>query len=146
MLATRWEPQGMWSEMNRIRDEMECLFGRGNGTRRYAYTVYPPINLWEDDGNLFVEAELPGLELSELEITVTGDNQLSIKGERMQPEVECGTWHRQERGYGSFSRLIELPEHVDPANVSAEFKHGVVTITLPKKEEAKPRKIEVKAD
>jgi len=132
--------------MNRVRDEMERLFGRGNGSQRYAYTVYPPINLWEDDDNLFVEAELPGLELSDLEITVTGDNQLSIKGERKSPEVESGTWHRQERGYGSFSRLIELPEHVDAAKVSAEFKHGVVTITLPKKEEAKPRKIEVKVD
>ena len=127
MLATRWEPQGLWSEMNRIRDEMERLFGRGNGVQRYATTVYPPMNLWEDEDNLFVEAELPGLELSELEITVTGDNQLSIKGERKQPEVERGTWHRQERGYGSFVRLIELPEHVDPANVTAEFKHGVVT-------------------
>lgn len=146
MLATRWEPQGLWSEMNRIRDEMERLFGRGNGAGRYAYTVYPPINLWEDDDHLFVEAELPGLEPGDLEITVTGDNQLSIKGERKQPEVENATWHRQERGYGSFSRLVELPEHVDPDKVTAEFKHGVVTITLPKKEEAKPRKIEVKAE
>ena len=145
MLATRWEPRSLWSEMNRLRDEMDRLFG-SNGLRRFSTSVYPPLNLWEDDNNLFVEAELPGFELSELDITVTGDNQLSIKGERKQPEMEKGTWHRQERGYGSFSRLIELPQHVDADKVSAEFKHGVLTVTMPKKEEAKPRRIEVKCN
>lgn len=143
MLATRWEPRSLWSEMDRLRNEMDRLFG-GNGLRRFSTSVYPPLNLWEDDNNLFVEAELPGFELSELEITVTGDNQLSIKGERKQPEMEKGTWHRQERGYGSFSRMIELPEHVDADKVSAEFQHGVLTVTMPKKEESKPRRIEVK--
>ncbi len=143
MLATRWEPRSMWSEMNRLRDEMDRLFG-GNGLRRFSVSTYPPLNLWEDDNNLFVEAELPGFELSELEITVTGDNQLSIKGERKQPELEKGTWHRRERGFGSFNRMIELPQHVDAEGVSAEFKHGVLNVTMPKKEEAKPRRIEVK--
>ena len=144
MLATRWEPRNIWAEMNRLRDEMDRLFGRWNGPRRFSDSVYPPLNLWEDDDNLYVEAELPGFELSDLEITVTGDNQLSIKGERKPPEVEGATWHRQERGYGSFSRMIELPEHVDPDKVSAEFKHGVLTVTMPKREEARPRRIEVK--
>ena len=75
---------------------------------------------------------------------VTGENQLSIKGTRQQPELKKGAWHRQERGYGSFSRLMELPGAVDSDQVSAEFKNGVLTITLPKKEAAKPRRIEVK--
>ena len=91
-----------------------------------------------------VEAELPGFNLDELEMYVTGENQLSIKGERKRPDPGKGTWHRQERGYGSFSRLIELPGPVDSSSVSAEFKDGVLTITLPKREEAKPRRIEVK--
>ena len=108
-------------------------------------SVYPPLNLWEDDNNLYVEAELPELELTDLEIFVNGDNQLSIKGERKQPEQEKGTWHRQERGHGSFSRVGELPQYVDSEKVTAEFKHGVLTITLPKREEAKARRIEVTA-
>jgi HSP20 family protein len=109
------------------------------------HSVYPPLNLWEDDNNLYVEAELPELELTDLEIFVNGDNQLSIKGERKQPERENGTWHRQERGHGSFSRAGELPQYVDSDKVTAEFKHGVLTITLPKRKEAKARRIEVKA-
>jgi len=145
MLTTRWEPL---AEMNRLRNEMDRLFGRyGYGQpRRYGVNVFPPLNMWEDENSLYVEAELPGFELSDLEIYVTGGNQLSIKGERKQPELEGGAWHRQERGFGSFSRVIELPGSVDNDKVSAEFKHGVLTISLPKSEEVKPRRIEVKSN
>ncbi|RMF41904.1 MAG: Hsp20/alpha crystallin family protein [Planctomycetota bacterium] len=145
MLATRWQPRSIWSEMNRLREEMERAFG-GNGLRQFDTYVYPPLNLWEDDNNLYVEAELPGFELSDIEIFVNGDNQLVLKGERKPPEVEGGTWHRQERGYGAFNRMVELPEHVDPDKVTAEFKNGVLTVTMPKREDAKPRRIEVKAN
>ena len=148
MLTTRWQPLGMaWPEMNRLQEEMEQWARRAgrNDPRRGAQSVYPPLNLWEDDNNLYVEAELPELELTDLEIFVDGDNQLSIKGERKQPERENGTWHRQERGHGRFSRAGELPQYVDSEKVTAEFKHGVLTITLPKREEAKARRIEVKA-
>ena len=143
MLATRWEPRNIWSDMNRLREEMEQLFGR-YGTRRCSASSYPPLNLWEDPNHLIVEAELPGFELSDLDITVTGQNQLSLKGERNPSPLEGGTWHRQERGYGKFSRLVELPEHVDADKVTAEFKHGVLTVMLPKKAEVQPRRIEVK--
>ena len=142
MLTTRWEPL---AEMNRLRHEMDRLFGGAGQSRRFGVSTFPLLNLWEDDDNLFVEAELPGFELNELEMYVTGGNQLSIKGERKQPELKDGTWHRQERGYGNFSRVIELPSAVDSDKVSAEFKHGVLTITLPKAEEVKPRRIEVKS-
>jgi len=76
---------------------------------------------------------------------VTGGNQLFIKGERKRGVVGEGGWHRQERGFGTFSRLVELPYPVDADNVSAEFEHGVLRITLPKAEDAKPRRISVKA-
>lgn len=143
MFATRYQPRGLWSELNRLRDEMDRAFA-GNRLRQVSPSVYPALNLWSDDNNLYVEAELPGFELSDLEIMVTGDNQLSIKGERKPPQQEGGTWHRQERGFGTFSRMIELPDRVDADGVSAEFMHGVLTITMPKREEAKPRRIEVK--
>jgi HSP20 family protein len=134
----------MWSEMNRLREEMDRVFG-GNELRRGSEPVYPPLNLWGDDDNLYVEAELPGFELSDLEIYVSGERQLSIKGERKPPEHEGGTWHRQERGFGSFSRMIELPEAVNAEGVSAKFSDGVLTLTMPKREEAKPRRIEVQS-
>ena len=148
MLATRWQRLGtVWPEMSRLPEQMEQWLGRlgVNDPRRSAQSVYPPLNAWEDDNNLYVEAELPELELSDLEIVVNGDNQLSIKGERKQPERENGMWHRQERGHGSFSRVGELPQYVDSDKVTAEFKHGVLTITLPKRKEAKARRIEVTA-
>ena len=137
----------MWPGMKRLQEEMEQWFGGAgmNDARRFAHSVYPPLNAWEDDSNLYVEAELPELELSDLEIIVNGDNQLSIKGERKQPERENGRWRRQERGHRSFSRTCELPKYVDSDAVTAEFKHGVLTITLPKRKEARARRIEVNA-
>jgi HSP20 family protein len=144
MLGRNWETVGILPELNRMRNEMARLLARGNGDRRFSYTAYPALNLWEDNGHLYVEAELPGFELSDLEITLPGEDQLSIKGERKEPELPNATWHRQERGYGSFSRLIELPQRVDADKVTAEFKYGVLTISLPKREAAKPRHIEVK--
>ncbi|NNE00748.1 MAG: Hsp20/alpha crystallin family protein [Pirellulaceae bacterium] len=143
MLRSHWQPM---AEMNRLRNEMDRLFGHlgsENGGHRRA--SFPLLNLWEDDNHLFVEAELPGFELDDLEIYVTGGNQLSISGERKQPEHDGGAWHRQERGFGKFRRSLELPGDVDSDTVDASFKNGVLTLTMPKSEAAKPRRIEVKA-
>jgi HSP20 family protein len=145
-MFARWQPlDDMRLEMSRLHEEMNRLFGRsGNGHPESTGVGYPLLNMWEDEGHYFVEAELPGLALGDLEMYVTGDNQLSIKGERKQPETGKGTWHRQERGFGSFSRMAELPGAVDSERVSATLLNGILTVTLPKKEEAKPRRIEVK--
>ena len=148
MSTTRLQPLGVvWPGTNRLQEEMEQWLRRAgvNDPRRFAHRAYPPLNLWEDDNNLYVEAELPELELTDLEILVNGDNQLSIKGERKQPERENGTWHLRERGYGRFSRMGELPQYVDSDKVTAEFKQGVLTITLPKRKQAKARRVKVKA-
>ena len=143
MLATRWEP---WAEMSRLSREMDRVFGRGGSGMRRLLGVgsYPALNVWEDDDHVYAEAELPGFSLDDLEIYVTG-NQLTIKGERRPPEHDSGTWHRQERGYGKFSRMIELPSDINGDQVVAEFKNGVLNITLPKSEAVKPRRIQVKA-
>jgi HSP20 family protein len=81
MLTTRGK---VWPEINRLQGEMERWFCRlgMKGLRWFAGSVYPPLNAWEDENNLYVEAELPELELTDLEIFINGDNQLSIKGER----------------------------------------------------------------
>ena len=146
MLA-RWQPFGdIHSDSQRIRREMNRLFGRyGNEVGGTTQTTYPPLNVWENDDSLFVEAELPGFNLEDLEIHVTGENQLSIKGERRPPELGAGNWRRQERAYGTFSRVFELPISVEGDGVSAAYTNGVLTIALPKKQEAKPRRIEVQS-
>ena len=140
MFATRWEP---WTELNRLSREMDRLFGREASGGLTGAGNFPSLNLWEDGDNLYAEAELPGFGLDDLELYVTG-NQLTMKGERRPPEHEDGVWHRQERGYGTFSRTVELPGDVNGENVSAKFKNGVLRITLPKSEVVKPRRIEVK--
>lgn len=145
MASMRWEPL---AEVNRLRNEMDRVFGR-YGDRRLspvAARVYPPMNLWENDDNLFLEAEMPGMGPDDLEIYVTGGNQLSLKGQRKRSETPSGTWHRQERGEGNYSRMIELPCRVDSDKITAEFRHGVLTLTLPKSAEVKPRRITVTAD
>lgn len=146
MLTTRWQPiVGAFSELNRLHDEMDRFFQDGNsGRRSLSPTAFPPINAWEDDAHLFVETELPGLDLEDLEILVVG-NKLTIKGERRFPSMEGLKWLRQERGFGSFQRELSLPDQVDSESVSAELTGGVLTITLPKRAEEKPRRIEIRA-
>ena len=149
MLSTRWSPwSDVQSELGRLQKEMNGLFGRydgGNG-KSLAQRSFPTLNIWEDEDQLLVEAKLPGMEIGDLEIYVNGGNQLSIKGERKLPSSEEGTWHRRERGYGKFTRLLELPHLVDADKVQGSFKQGVLTIELPKQEVSKPRKIEVKEE
>jgi HSP20 family protein len=84
--------------------------------------------------------------LGGLEIYVTGGDQLSIKGERKPIEVEQGVWLRRERAFGKISRVLTLPIEVDANKVQARLTNGVLTITLPKSEAAKPKKIAVKAE
>ncbi|QDS91766.1 Spore protein SP21 [Roseimaritima multifibrata] len=131
-------------ELNRLQSEMDQLFGRGNGslTRPQAY---PAINVLEDDDNLYVEAEIPGMELDQFELFVNAENQLTLQGERKQPNGGTTARHREERVFGRFSRMIALPSLVDGDATTAEYVAGVLKITLPKKPEAKPRRIEVAA-
>jgi HSP20 family protein len=150
MLLTRWEPFGnMWKEMNRLQREMNRVFDSyglgGNGIFAPAAT-FPALNIWHDEKAVYAEAELPGLDLKDLEIYVTGGNQLTIKGERKQPQFDKAAWHRQERGFGTFTRVVNLPVNVNADQVTAQLANGILTITMPKSEAAKPRKITVKAE
>ncbi len=105
---------------------------------------FPPLNVWEDGERLIVEAEAPGLSMSDLAVEIMG-NELTIKGRRpAAPEREEAAYHRRERGAGEFGRRIALPVEIDADRVEATMKNGVLTIVLPKAESAKPRKIEVR--
>ncbi len=143
MLNTRWQPV---ADLNRLRSELERAFAQnGHGRSASNAAVFPPLNMWESEDNFYMEAELPGFEMEELEIYVTGGNQLSIAGQRKPPELKGGAWHRQERAFGKFRRTFELPCDVNADAISANFAYGILTLTMPKCEEVKPRRIEVKA-
>jgi HSP20 family protein len=132
--------------MQQLQSEMNRLFDRwGDGGRGHTFaTSYPAVNVWEDGENVLVEAELPGLDPKDLEIHVTGGNQLTLKGERKEAIPEKRVVHRQERGFGTFVRVLTLPFPVNADKVDARFENGVLLVKLPKHEAAKPRKINVK--
>jgi len=121
---------------------MNRLFERWGGD---GSANFPPINVREEDNALQIEAELPGMNLDDLEIFVTGNNQLTIKGERKVVLPNKGTQHRQERPFGKFVRSLTLPFPVDDSKVEARLEHGILKIHLPKHEAARPRKITVKS-
>ena len=131
-------------ELNRLQREMYEKFGLCNGSFARP-KAYPAINLLEDDDNLYVESEIPGMELDQFELYVNDENQLTLQGVRIQPNGETTTRHRQERVFGRCSRMISLPSLVDGDATTAEYVAGVLKNTLPKKPEATPRRIEVVA-
>lgn len=142
-----WETRSPISELERMRREMERLtegLNRGLFRERTA-GVFPLVNLTEDPDRFYLRAELPGVKASDLDISVTG-NSVTISGERKIPEEGEGvTYHRREREAGRFSRTVSIPDPVDTTKIEAECKNGVLTITLPRAEESKPRQIAVKS-
>lgn len=105
---------------------------------------FPAINVWDEGQELVAEAELPGLKSDELDISVVG-SELTIKGDRKPASEEGVSYHRRERGTGSFTRVLRLPVEVDAGRVQATLRDGVLTVRMPKVEAAKPRKINVQA-
>lgn len=103
----------------------------------------PTVDVYEDQNGIVLEADLPGLKPGEFELAIE-NNVLTLKGERkFEKKTEEGNYHRVERSYGSFTRSFTLPSTVDVNNVAADFKEGVLKVTLPRKEETKPRQIQV---
>jgi len=131
-----------FAELAQMKREMDRLFG--NIPSRSGAGVYPLLNLTENSDSYFVRAELPGTGTEDLDIQATV-NSLAISGERkIAGEGENVKYHRREREAGRFSRIIQLPEAVDPEKIEASMQHGVLTVIIPKSEAAKPRQIKVK--
>jgi len=134
-----------FSPLLRLHDQMNRLFENFfedlPQVRPYGAS-YPALNLWEDADNAYVEAELPGLTLDDVEVFLTG-NELTINGERRIPNQENANWHRRERSQGRFSRRVTIPWAVDADKVEARLSDGVLCIKLPKSESAKPRKVKL---
>ena len=134
-----------FEELERMRNDMTRLFDQATGKSYPATTagVFPLVNLTEDKDNYFVRAELPGLKAEELNIAVAGNN-LTISGERKIPsEGDTVNYHRREREAGLFNRIIALPPDVEVDNVEAGLVDGVLTVTIPKVEVARPKQITV---
>jgi HSP20 family protein len=139
----------VWPTVGRLfglRDELDRLFEpiseltRGS---RLLRVWNPAVDLYEDKDNLVVKAELPGMKKEEIEVSLH-DGVLSISGERKsEPRAENAETYRSERFVGRFNRSVTLPSPVSGAKVTAQYKNGILTITLPKTEEAKPKQIEV---
>lgn len=140
----RWEPA---REMMSLRDAMDRLFDDAF-TRplsiRDGWSV-PAIDMYQTDEEIVVKAALPGIKADEVQINITGE-VLTLKGEvKQNEEKKEKAWHIREQRYGSFERSVALPTDVVADKTKAEFENGILTITLPKADEVKPRTITVKA-
>lgn len=132
-------------ELRRLRREMDRVFedvGLASRITARPDHQHPPANVYSTEDELVVVAELPGLQASDIEITLRGET-LSIRGERKEEVPEGATYHRRERGVGRFSRLVQLPDAVDATGVRAEYVDGLLTVTLPKAAETKPKRITI---
>ena len=139
-----------WSHLDQLfnlRDEIHRLFDPrftdGQHTTEFFDGWTPAIDLYEDKENLFVKVELPGLKKDEIEVSMH-DGTLSISGERKSAtEDSSRQTFRSERFFGRFHRTVALPKPVAVDKIKAAYKDGILTVTLPKTEEAKPKQIEV---
>ncbi len=148
MAIVRWEP---FRDLLAMQDRMSRLFNETFGRDVPLYREEtaslsrwaPAVDVYETGNHLVVKAELPGVDPKDLEVHIE-DNTLFLKGERkLEKEVKEENYHRMERSYGSFTRSFALPGSVDAENTSAEFKDGVLTLTMPKREEAKRKTIKI---
>jgi HSP20 family protein len=141
----RWEPA---REMMTLRDAMDRLFDDAF-TRPLrlndGYLTVPAVDMFQTDNEIVVKAAIPGVKADDVQINVTGE-VLTIKGEtREKEDVKEKAYHLREQRWGSFERTIALPADVVADKAKAEFENGILTITLPKAEEARPKTISIKA-
>lgn len=136
------ELENLQKEMNRLFDFSFARRPRGDSTLLGGQWS-PAIDVYDSKDNILVKADLPGLTKDEIEVSIQDDN-LIIKGEKKKDtEVKEENYYRTERFYGSFYRTVELPAQVEADKVDAKYEDGVLSLTLPKKEDAKPKKITI---
>lgn len=148
MTIVRHDP---FRDLRSLQEEVNRLFSTNlsrafgdEGIARGAWT--PSVDIYENKDHIVLEAELPGMNRDEFDLTIE-NNVLTVRGERsLQKRSDSDTYHRVERAYGSFSRSFTLPQTVTGDGAIAEYKNGVLRVTLPKREEVKARRIEVAGD
>lgn len=145
MFLTKWDP---FEQLTGLQSDIDRLFqGRIGDSKKGDWVKadwLPAVDIHEDKENFYFDVEAPGLDKKDFNISLN-DRVLTIKGERKSEEKKEGkNYYRLERSYGQFTRSFELPETADTAKVDAEYKDGILKLKLSKKEEAKPKQIEVK--
>ena len=143
----------IWSEFDRLQRGADDLFTALAGYRKPTLEapwrrarLFPLLNLKQIENSYVITAEIPGMKTDDLEIKIEGDT-LTLKGERKPLELDEGaSYHRRERATGSFHRSLTLPTKIDPENVNATYKDGVLTVTLEKEKETLPKQIPVKTE
>ena len=143
----RWHPFGELTHRGRVMNRLfdESLFWPWRALGWEAAGTYVPVDVYETDEHLVFEASMPGLKPEHVDVSIT-DHVLTIKGGTTAEEEERKPhYHRQERRYGAFRRAFTLPEDVDADKAEALVEDGVLTLTIPKAEAAKPKTIKVKA-
>ena len=138
-------PLAALSEMDRLFDTMVSggapqWIGANAAPARL---TFPAINVYEDEGHVYTEAELPGMALEDLDVSITG-NELTIRGKRQIDLPQGATALRRERLVGAFERTVELPVDIESENVQASLTNGVLLVTLPKARSVQPRKIQIR--
>ena len=142
--VTRWNPTVAYLNREPFARLFENLFNGTQGEEEVSNQNWvPPVDIQETEEGYRLLAELPGLTKEDINITLE-NNVLRLSGERkFERDAKKESFHRVERTYGAFSRAFALPQQVNPEGVQASFENGVLTITVPKAEQAKPRKIEI---
>ncbi|MBI5528968.1 MAG: Hsp20/alpha crystallin family protein [Deltaproteobacteria bacterium] len=148
MPSSRWD---LFHDLMTLRDRINQLFddsmmrGRSLPMELYsAGTWSPPVDAWENEKEIVLTAEVPGVDVKEIDLRVEGDS-LSFKGVReVDPGLGQGTFHRMERSYGAFFKSFVLPDSVDAKGITAACNAGVLRVRLPKRKAGKGRTIEVK--
>lgn len=147
MTLVRWNPvrdlAGM--EIDRLQRMFEGVFGDREGYAPVSQSWMPAVDIYEDvNGDVVMKAELPAVKREDIKVSMEGLT-LTLEAERhVDTEVQRDRYHRIERGYGAFRRSFTLPATVDNARISASYQDGLLTVRLPRREESKPRQIEVK--
>jgi HSP20 family protein len=145
MAIVRWEP---YRDLVTAQRDFERLFrdtfsSQHGETELSTRSWAPPVDIYETEEAIVLKAELAGVDPKDVEVRVE-DNTLFLKGERkFEKEVKEQNYHRVERSYGSFARSFSLPNSISTDKVKAEFKDGMLTLTMPKREEAKPKTIKI---
>lgn len=143
---TRWDP---FSDLTFLQNRVNQLFNQPFALWHSpeqslgSASFFPPVDIYEDDRSIILQAEIPGIQEKDLDIQLE-NNVLTVSGERkLENEEKKENFHRIERHYGRFSRSFGLPATVDPDSVNAEFDNGVLKVTVAKREEAKSRQIKI---
>jgi HSP20 family protein len=149
MAIVRWEPfrdlLTLQDRMNRLFDESFRGVGRAGSEDDWSLggSWAPAVDIYEHGSDIVLKAELPGVDPKDVDVRLE-NNTLTLRGERkFDQEVKREHYHRVERAYGTFTRSFTLPSGVDREKIKADFRDGVLKVTLPKKEEAKPKQISI---